>query len=142
MRSGIQELLVQRVAEAASFIDGVDAMPASDFLPHPFEELDVGKLLRGSNRALITLDGRDDVAKIHVQAELENVELGVEGIFRTVKVLPMSMKVLGIHNSECAPVLLTLINPSWHLTAAASGFCIFIQIHACGFSRRGSALDR
>ena len=44
------------------------------------------------------------------------MELGVEGIFRLVKVLPMSMKVLGFHhNSECAPVLLTLTNPSWHL---------------------------
>jgi len=61
--------------------------------------------------------GRNDIMEISIQTELENVRaLGVEGIFRIVKGLPMSMKVLGfVHNQECVPVLPTLANPSWHL---------------------------
>jgi hypothetical protein len=33
-------------------------------------------------------------------------------------------------------------NTALEPTAAAPSFYILIQIHACGYSRRGSALDR
>jgi hypothetical protein len=74
--------------------------------------------------------GRNDIMKISIQTELENVrdvrELGVEGIFRIVKVLPMSMKVLGfVHNQESVPVLPTLANPSWHLARVTAYKFIF-----------------
>jgi hypothetical protein len=73
------------------------------------QELDTGKLLGKSNRALTTQNGGGAVVQIHVQAELEHVDLRVEGILRIVKVLPMCMVVV-LHNSGCAPVLPTLAN--------------------------------
>jgi hypothetical protein len=144
VRTRLDELFVQRVAEAATFRDGADAVPGGNFFFHPGDELRAGKLLRRGNRAVIALDGRDDVAQIHIQPQLEDVrELVIEGIIRNVTVLPMSMKVLGfVHNQECVPVLPTLANPSWHLTAAPFSDRARLQFQATDQSGCGSALIR
>ncbi|HEU5124364.1 MAG TPA: hypothetical protein VFW05_09905 [Verrucomicrobiae bacterium] len=66
------------------------------------------------------------------------MELRIEGIFGIVKVLPMSMKALGIHNSDCAPVpLTTRMRPRFAITIMLITL-VFLLTLMCspGFWRR------
>jgi hypothetical protein len=70
------EFLVQGVAEATGFIDGVHGVAGLDLLAHPGDELGAGKFGGGFDRAVIALAGGDHEVQVHIQAQLEDVARG------------------------------------------------------------------
>lgn len=77
--AGGQEGVVEGVAEAAGFVDGVDSVAGLDLGGDPLEELGAGPLLGKLDGAAVALDGGDDEVEVDVDAELEDVGLGRRG---------------------------------------------------------------
>src|SRR5436309_6570650 len=73
MRAGGRQFLMQGVAEAASFVNGVYPVADGDLCPDPIDQLGASELLGRSNDAALELHGDDHIAQVHVQTELEDL---------------------------------------------------------------------
>jgi hypothetical protein len=104
LRARRRELFVQRVAEAAAFIHCAHGVPGQYFFLHPRHELRPGVFARWGDHALIALDGRDDVAQVHVQAQ--RVDLSHCGLVSRRRKIIVGFGMRGsldcFHISACA----------------------------------------
>jgi hypothetical protein len=122
VRARGSEGVVQGVTKAARFIHRVDFMARGDLLLHPGDELRAGELLRQRDGAPLALDGGDDRAHVHVQAQLENMAHWSVAKRHGVGSVVFVMKgwVVFFHTPR-VPGRPTPGNPSWHLTARSHG---------------------
>lgn len=70
---GGDQRVVEGVAEAAGFIDGVDLVAGSDLGFNPGEQLVPRELAGGRDGAVVALRGGGDEVEVHVQAQGEDV---------------------------------------------------------------------
>ena len=120
VRARGHQRVMETVAKATGLVDRVHGVAGAHFLLDPGDEAGAGKLLGQSDRAAVALDGRDDVAQVHIQPQLEHLaHCGVAAGRGTGK-LSAAVKgielVLFFHMPKREPVLLPRSNPSWHLT--------------------------
>src|SRR6266508_1592689 len=119
MRSGGSELLVQGVTKPATLIHRADHLPLVDLLLHPLNQLLARHLRRQPNRASPALPPHRHRAQLDVSSQLPHHRFAVatatepDTLERTV----MKDCCVVFHNHKRVPVLPTLYNPSWHLTA-------------------------
>src|SRR5438477_5931664 len=78
MGPGRDQLPMQGVAQAATFINGVDRVAGLDLFFNPVDQALAGEFLRGLDGPVITLNGRHAEVQIHIQTELENVHERLE----------------------------------------------------------------
>ena len=124
--SGPNQLFVQRVTKPAALIHRVDRVTLGNLFFHPGQQLGSGELLRRPNQTPLTLYRRHNVAKVHVQTELEVQPLcAIASAHQVVSILSV-MKGWFVFHTRRVPVLPTLYNPSWHLTAPFH--CEFIEL--------------
>ena len=76
LRARRDQRVMQRVAKAAGFVDGVHGVAGGGLLLHPGQELGPGQLGRGLDRPVLALRGRDHVTQVHIQPQFEHVAGG------------------------------------------------------------------
>jgi hypothetical protein len=152
MCSGGHEFAVQRVAKTAALVYGVHGLASRDSFFAPGDELRASQLLGGLDRAMVALNGDDAEVQINVDAELEHMfdlirsqcACGIALADGSVSVwtVVMGCYLCDHKHQECEPVLLALVNPSWHLTRHSVPGLPRVRGSSCVFRPRGSALER
>src|SRR5438034_8112892 len=119
MRSGGSELFVQGVTKPATLIHRADHLPLVDLLLHPLNQLLARHLRRQPNRASPALPRHRHRAQLDVQSQLPHHRFSVATATESDTLERTVMKgcCVVFHNHKRVPVLPTLYNPSWHLTA-------------------------
>ena len=140
----LDQLIMQRVTEAAAFIDRPDGVARLDLFPHPLDQARDRETLSRLGMLMVGLHRDGDVLQVHVQTEFED-RLGwgiaLQAILCCgVHVMKGCVDCFHSDIKVCAR-LHALVNPSWHLTAAVPGVrTVFMQFHCRGFiSESGSA---
>ena len=149
---GGDQFAMQRIAKTAALVNGMHGVASCDSFFDPGDEWRASHLLGGLDRAVIALDGHDAEIQIDVDADLEYVldRIGswrICGIALAARDISVVIVVMGwdlfIHNKikECEPVLLALVNPSWHLTRRSALGLLRACGFFCVFGPRGSAFE-
>ena len=119
--ASLDELIMQRVAEAAAFIDGVDRVTGLNLFLHPLDQPRHGETLRGLGVLMVGLNRGGDLLQVHVQTQLDHRSgLVVRGRLCCSGEVMCGIDV-SFHTLCRVPVLHARVNPPWHLTADCPG---------------------